>query len=491
MKADLSKIYREFVEKGKQLPPEDLWENISNQLDIEDSWIEISNRLDVVQVWNNVSHELDAGIVAAQKSSFINTWYGKSLLTILSGTVLVLLSLFIGNRLNLPDTQIALNPESQVQVNEDANKKSDSPKELATLETISKNEIKSETNENLLGLDETINPVLKPEKVSVKEIIRQSDNDILTGDIVDSQSLVSPPPSDKKPGNLPPQVLETGSLQSVALVYNEVENSRFDESSRSSAVYEEVRLNPILPMNNQDIKLGNHRNELEQALKEGSSVIALSEKMNGQMTYPRIWRLGFTINGSNNWLMNQETFSGFDASELNTTILDFSTHWELVADIPLYRKWWIRTTAFGQNPTGQRYKTYYEGTYSSKDIELKYAGINLLAKHKSFASWLGTQRVSFNTSFGFYFNVLWSAEETIGTASMDVPDQYKTTDYGLVFGHEIEFQAWDRISLAPGFKLNWGIPNIYEGDDKIPSSFKTTHNGSIELTFGVYYLIVR
>lgn len=486
MNADLSKTYRDLVEKGKQLPPEDLWENISNQLDIEDSWIEISNQLDVVQVWNNVSHELDAGIVAAQKSSFTNTWYGKSLLTILSGTVLVLLSLFIGNRLNLPDTQIALNPESQVQKNENTNIKKDPPKEVVVFETISKNEIKSETNENLSKLDETISLISLPEKVSVKNIIRQGDNDILTKDIAYNQTLATPPPSDNKPGNLPLQVLATGSVQPVAMVYNEIEDNSFDEASMASTTYQEVGLNPILPLNNQDIKLETHRNELGQTLNETAS-----EKINNQTTYPRIWRLGFTINGSNNWLMNQETFAGFDASELNTTIFDFSTHWELVADIPLNRKWWIRTTAFGNNPAGQRYKTYYEGTYSSKDIELKYAGINLLAKYQSFAPWIETPRVSFNTSFGLYFNVLWSAEETIGTASMDVPDQYKTTDYGLVLGHEIEFQAFDRISLAPGLKLNWGISNIFEGDDKIPSSFKTTHNGSIELTFGVYYLIVQ
>lgn len=486
MKADLSKIYSEFVEKGKQLPPEDLWENISNQLDIEDSWIEISKQLDVIQVWNNVSHELDAGIVAIQKSSFTNTWYGKSMLTIISGTVLVLLSLFIGDRLNLPGTQIALNPESQVQKNKDINIKKDPPKEVVVLETISKNEIKNETNENLSVLDESISLISPPEKVSVKKIIRQGDNHILTEDIGYNQTLATPPPSDNKPGNLSPQAIETGSLQSVAIVYNKVEDSSFDKASISSATNKEVGLNPILSLNKPDIKLETHRNELEQTLNETAS-----ERMNKQTTYPRIWKLGFTINASNNWLLNQETFSGFDASELNTTILDFSTHWELVADIPLNRKWWIRTTAFGNNPAGQRYKSYYEGSYSSKNIELKYAGLNLLAKYQSFAPWIETPRVSFNTSFGLYFNVLWSAEETIGTVSMDVPDQYKTTDYGLVLGHEIEFQAFDRISLAPGLKLNWGISNIFEGDDKIPSSFKTTRNGSIELTFGVYYLIVR
>ena len=202
----------------------------------------------------------------------------------------------------------------------------------------------------------------------------------------------------------------------------------------------------------------------------------------------------------NTWLLNNETFDGFNSESLNSSVIEFFPDFGLSLNYSLNKTWSFQADGFFSSNTGQEYLEYYYGHYSRKKITLNYSRIDLAVKHKFTGNGNLIPRFSINVLAGGYIsflhyahqkrNKVYTIPENNGTINMDLENigsQYGKFDFGIRLGGEFELQILDQLSLAPGLFLSIGIPNIYKGTSTIPGYLRRTHNGSAEFHLAFYY----
>jgi hypothetical protein len=189
----------------------------------------------------------------------------------------------------------------------------------------------------------------------------------------------------------------------------------------------------------------------------------------------------------NTWLLNHETFNGFNSESLSSTEIVFFPDFGLSLNYSLNKTWLLQADGFLYSNTGQEYLEYIYGHYSRKKITLKYSTIALSVKYKFIGSGHFIPRSSINVLAGGYLSVLHYANQKINTDLENIGSQYEKFDFGVRLGGEFELQIFDRLSLAPGLFLSIGIPNIYKGNSYIPGYLIRTHNGSAGFQLAFYY----
>ena len=189
----------------------------------------------------------------------------------------------------------------------------------------------------------------------------------------------------------------------------------------------------------------------------------------------------------NTWLLNHETFDGFNSESLNTTVFVFTPDVGLGFNYLLNNNWALQGDGFFYSNTGQEYLQYIYGHYSRKSIALKYSTIILSAKYKFTGEEGSAKRFTINIIAGSYLSVLHHADQNIETDYKNIGSQYSKFDYGVKLGSEIELRVFKHFTVAPGLFMSFGIPNIYKGDGYIPGYFRKTHNGVAAIQFAFYY----
>lgn len=218
-----------------------------------------------------------------------------------------------------------------------------------------------------------------------------------------------------------------------------------------------------------------------------------AEGLSGLLFDERRFSVGMITLFKNTWLLNQETFDGLKSESDNTTNIVFYPDAGVSLGYSLSKTWSIQVDGLFSSKTGQEYHEYLYGHYSFKKITLRYSTIVFSAKYKFTDRKLINIRSSINILAGAYLSVLNHADKkTVYTDQKLISDvenilsQYEKYDLGVKLGSELELHLSDNFSLAPGFSLSLGIPNIYKGTNIIPGYLKLTRNGSAEFHLAFY-----
>ena len=220
----------------------------------------------------------------------------------------------------------------------------------------------------------------------------------------------------------------------------------------------------------------------------------------GIVTYPFInnntppgsFSLGITTAIKNTWLINNETFEGFDRLNHNRTDLKFYPDIGINLNYQHNRRWGLETGLFLSSATGQTYRQYIHGKYTHRSISLNYLQWEIMASHTTGNRiFENPGSVRLKSMLGFYTSVMNSATEIIEDNRFDVKTLYSGFDYGIVLGQYVQWQPVQRIVFSPGIHVKWGLTDIYQGGTNLPINFGNTYNRSIEFRLNVYYTFGR
>lgn len=435
--------YRKQVEEFLDNQSESELIQSLNQKELDEIWEEISSEFDIGDVWTRISSDLDHFMPVGDGWGI----FAKSI----AAAIIILISLVpVDKPVNdfLADQPVGLSVNVKTEISVEQVLKNQS--------TVSgKIEEKKGVNRSFESLDENVEkdkPKLPAEDMNDSIIL----SEVTVRDRVVAKFISVPLSSDLKLPHLDDRILS--------------------EKSEIIPV--------ILPVEStSELKIFSGNDTIKRKLVKKSSETWNSFTLTGD----RRISAGLTTIFKSTSLINQKTLDGLKPESLNSSEFVFFPEAGISLNYSLNRRWMIQADGFFTSNTGQRYKEYLYGHYSSEKITLKYSTIALSFKHRFLLNNRPAPGSSINISAGSYFSVLRKASQKINSDLENIKSQYEPFDFGVQMGSEFEVQISDQLSFAPGLFLSFGFPNIYKGTDIIPGYLIRTHNGSAELRFSLFY----
>lgn len=462
---DFLQWYRSKVRENAQDPPEEVWENISNQLDVND-------------VWDRVSEELD------EKDKMLpgprQYYYAAAILILLAvvGGIINLTS-YTGIFQDQPDST---NNKQEIT----AEMRQDPPVAEREQPPIvgkenNKDAVSKATSENSQlkqpkgsGVDEENVQLDKPAVIAEQRTNNSTEVDGAKNQIQESSEIVlGQQKSDlqekesitKQPGN-----------NSEAIAYSNMmppseKRSRKHDPELVKAIYPSFAFH--LP--DGDLQRVIVPLEEEQILNLDSSVAILDEK---EQQFYKSFDIGLTGSVKNIWLLNKATYIGLEKHTLTATIADFGKDLGLIGAYTFSNKLGIQGEVFLLAEKGQKYKEYLNGKYVTREIDLNYYSFNLLLNYN-----LNKRNFGSSLIIGGYGSILKTAYEVVDDKATDQSSNFLKHDFGAVIGYEFNRQVMENLIFTTGLRFNYGLMNIY--NDK----FNPTTAGSLALNFAFKYRI--
>jgi hypothetical protein len=449
---DIIELYRNRVESRDDTPPDSCWDEISTRLDIEDTWSSISTELAEVLPDNDVSKVL-------QVKNQISV---PRIISVVSPLTLILMMFLFSdirkdNKVNslVPDNEITIVstvqpaeyqkiiPEQKIPVY-----KADEPEAVAKADSIpvhSKKETVYNASEPVLfQIEDTTPKVVSAEQNSVTGLIHEriGTTDITTGS--SNRKFISP----FVPAEFPLDNLTFNLVAPVPVFLTSPKTGDVEKAAKSSNW-------------------------------NGSSVPGRKLNLNN-------FSVGISLTEKNTWLISQETFDGLSRQNLNTSQIKFLNDFGIIVRYIPNEKWSVEGSGFFISKTGQAYKQYQHGVYTAKSYDLRYASFEMNTRftwHKS----LNFSNIRLYTIAGAYISHLNSAYKIVNQQQYDVSSEYNPVDFGLITGYEVEIMVLDRIAIAPGFRVKFGIPNIFSDKPELPKELHATRNASLEFRLNITF----
>ena len=191
---------------------------------------------------------------------------------------------------------------------------------------------------------------------------------------------------------------------------------------------------------------------------------------------------GLVFGYKNTWLLNHETFNGLNPSKLNSALPTYRQEVGVATTMVLKQETAIGMEFFWRSEIGQNYQQYIDASYIDRNISLDYL------KFQTFYLW-DPARVPGEILLGGYYSLLKTGKETRGEVSFNIRQNYSNTDYGFLLGYQVNINVQDRLTVKPGFRFNYNMRNIFEGDNIVPSHLKKTNSFSAGFNISVGYKI--
>ena len=191
----------------------------------------------------------------------------------------------------------------------------------------------------------------------------------------------------------------------------------------------------------------------------------------------------------NTWLLNDKTLTGFSPQELHTTKAVFTRQFGITAGSRLKRHFTIAGELFFSSNYSQNYEEYQNGQYVTNVVDVDYTKLNLILEadlsRNEYAN--GHTALILGPSVG----LLTRATETLDGVNVDATQSYNRYMVGVVAGVQRNFNIIPQIQAYGGFRLSYGLTNIYGGTTSVPAAFRSTHPAAINLTLGLRYSPLR
>ncbi len=430
---DIINLYRQQMENHSEQAPEGLWDDIANELDIAD-------------VWGSISAELDQ---EEKKKSVIFPWLIRA--AVLTGIVSMLgIDVWLG----LPDND------------------------------------KSQLTDN-----------------SSLPVVRDSDNSNESGALISDnfgESFLLTESAGASVGSSPNKPDDNSSVSAGQNVTAENAGYETEQSRNSLSFAEAGNLSETLQAlpAQRDLLLALQDNNVYPDFivfakpdSEDYALDALAGSLGFQAGYndiPGTFSLGLSSAVKNTWMFNSETFDGLNRLNHNRTGIRIYPDLGISMQYLFSPRWGIESDIFFASVTGQLYNQYIHGKYTERNISLRYFQTELLASYtgKTFL-FRQSNPMRLKSMAGIYSSRLYNARETIGNQQLDVRDSYQNMDFGLIAGQHVDFTVGENFIISPGFRVKWGLSDIYTGSPQGFSSLSNTHNRSFEFRLNVYYRFSR
>ncbi len=299
---------------------------------------------------------------------------------------------------------------------------------------------------------------------------------------------------------------ETGTiiLNLAATPINNIEKSPLiattaDDIAESVMIYDRFTYNPMASL---QAKLASDRGilkpEIQQIFKDklrneptllppaGNEKTEFAS--NQDFDNARFIGFGLSAGIKNTWLFSNQTFLALAGHNGHRTKLS------LIPDLALNFRYLatprieIEAGFSASTNVGQSYQQYIYGRFANKDISLNYLHAELLANFRGKRSWmLGPHHIKLSSSFGFYVAGLNYASESIMGEKTNITNNYRNWDFGIILGQNVDFAVTKNLTLSPGVRLTWGMPNIQKQMPDQPEFMSKTFNRSFEFRVAFVY----
>lgn len=385
-------------------------------------WERIEDELDFMETWDNISAQLDE--VAPQKERVVFMRYVK-ILSVAAAIVLLML-LPVKYLLN-EDVQSIMFPEQLVEIGEDSR-------------SGSKIEVLPQTDITKINDRQTdVSPTVVLNKPTSAYATDDSTREIERTEELSAIPLV--------------RISEPGSVEMVSSL-------SFDSNlylASNHIVVPEFFQAPI-PINSEP------------------------EKSSG--FYFRVLDVGLVYGYKNTWLLNYETYNGFNPTKLGNTLPTFHQDIGASSTFQFNHKYKVGVEFLWRSEVGQNYQQYINASFIDRSVNLTYS------KLQAFYHWNG-KNLRGEAVFGGYLARLSMAEEIHEETRFIVDNNYTNMDYGLVAGYQYSIALGNAIVLKPGVRVNFNLINIFKGDDMMPSRFKRTNNLAASFNISLSYRFFR
>jgi hypothetical protein len=232
------------------------------------------------------------------------------------------------------------------------------------------------------------------------------------------------------------------------------------------------------------VPIANEAPPLNQTLAVAPPVIGVNDSVFHNIPPSRGFYYGIVGRLNNSWLLNNETYTGLEASGLNQTHFFFGPSYGIQAGFYNSPRVIFESQLLVHNQLGQTYTLFNEGIKQEKQILITSSSLSVVAKIKL--------KKSTGTLDGFYFIVgpqfQFITKTTISVDRGFPPtDQFRKFTPGISSGIEYIIPSQNQWQLTTGFRTDIGCRNIYAGNGTEPSNFKKT----LLCDAGIYICINR
>ncbi len=186
---------------------------------------------------------------------------------------------------------------------------------------------------------------------------------------------------------------------------------------------------------------------------------------------------GLSMQYANTWLRNEKTAAGLQNTSLVDTRPSFGKSFGVVLGQQLSESLDLKLGLDIISEKSQAYNEYVHGQYVSTGIDMDYSKLTLTAAYR-FA-----HNSPHRTVAGVYAAYLNDASQLIDGAGESVTREYSKIDFGLVAGYEYIHQLGRHMQLGTGVYANYGLQNVFAGNEQLPATLNRTH--LLSLHFGV------
>lgn len=231
-------------------------------------------------------------------------------------------------------------------------------------------------------------------------------------------------------------------------------------------------------------------------LKDESKIIVANKKGNDSIFnfYARKrkthYEIGLIYSLNNTILINNQTKASYTETSLVDRIPTFTSNYGLVFNYCFSLKSAIAVEYLFANKENQILGIYKNGRYYQKNLKLDYARLTLMYQKNLYS----IKNKVFSNYFikgGCYFAYLKSIAnyyQNNNEIIYDTTDDYSSGDYGVKLSIGVEKNV-KKLIFGCGFGSEYGLKNIFIGNNSTPPEFDRTNNFNLGINFIIKYKI--
>jgi len=488
--------YKRLIENGQQIPPDQVWENISLELDREfydwyRSRVEDPGKEPPETVWNNIEDHLDSSLHHAYKAGVENPaeepppWVWQNIEQELSEEDF---HQWYKQRVETP----AYEPSEKVWNNIQDELDVDN-----TWHRIRKKLDRNDKSRNraliyaaaavalLFIVIQVFSPFpdQSPFNSSLQSpVAEQQEEKEVQPDRQPGEEAIQPdPPAEKMAGSRTkeqpqePGLAETTTTPAVA-----------DSTSLASDAGASTQT-PVMLAKAEPIRVqleGTHDQDLGGLPQ--TSVSSYEEERIEPSSSPHHYYVGLNGELGNSWLLSNKTIHSIRNSPYSAASPQLSKSYGLVAGTSLNDRLDLQLEALITNETGQNYREYTGGQVLNNHIRLNYSSLKVTGRYEVIPSSFQLP-LSHHILLGTYGSYLKDARQKTAGESENIRPAYKNYNIGMVLGYELDTHIAPNYTLSAGIRYNPGFINIYEGTAILPARFNKTYSSSVNLNISLKY----
>ncbi len=324
----------------------------------------------------------------------------------------------------------------------------------------------------LSGVKEDNEFASKNEKTEVSRVIKTE-----APDLINSKVLLTETDQQIEALTNEEVVTELGSqLAQNSESINKTENISFDE--KQDLLQERVNLSAYQKLDK--IKPGFEWGD--NFITDTIKGVVQSDHFEDNTRKQAIQFTGVGINGAikNSRLINNDSRAANSGNSLSNTSFTLAKDLGISVQWNTRRDQMLQLSYYFVSESAQTYNQYIEARYGQRTLKVNYQTVS--------AEFIQPiQLIDAYIIIGPYFSRIQSVEESVMGTVRDFTNDYQDWEYGFNLGVQYRYKLSKNISVQPSVKFQYGLNNIFKGNNLIPSNFNNTNPMNLSFGIGIYY----